>query len=467
MMTFGDPFFLKRHTLNCAVLCVSDSLVLLCGLLLGNWIIYLIHGVPISVQYALAVIPVWCLGAVASRVVPAWGIGAVEEFRRIQLLLLSVFGVAALVVLFSRGQIIPSRIVYGVSYAFGALCIPLVRIPVKNLLLRWGCWGCPTAIYGRAAQATAVIDDFNENPFLGYIPYAVFSDECESGTRLQGVPVQGGLSASSDDALVAVVPVALAENFSLFDQFDHTFAGYRKVVLIPDIKEDVFLWALPRTLGSLIGLEITSNLLNPFARILKRAIDLFLVLVFMPVWLPLMVLGSLLILCIDRQNPFFWQHRVGRNNRSFQPLKFRTMVGDAEAVLENALLESESLRTEWEQGCKLKNDPRVTRIGRILRRTSLDELPQVLNVLMGQMSLVGPRPLPDYHHQKLAESARTPRARVRPGITGLWQVSGRSDAGTAGMEKWDTYYVRNWSIWLDIVILARTVRVVLRGSGAY
>jgi lipopolysaccharide/colanic/teichoic acid biosynthesis glycosyltransferase len=109
----------------------------------------------------------------------------------------------------------------------------------------------------------------------------------------------------------------------------------------------------------------------------------------------------------------------------------------------------------------------VTPLGKILRRTSLDELPQVLNVLAGQMALVGPRPLPDYHHGRLSESVRTPRSRVRPGLTGLWQVSGRSESGTAGMEKWDTYYVRNWSVWLDIVILTRTFMAVIRGSGAY
>ena len=182
-----------------------------------------------------------------------------------------------------------------------------------------------------------------------------------------------------------------------------------------------------------------------------------------PLWAPLLVL---LALCVGK-NPFFLQHRVGRGNRSFRPLKFRTMVGNAEEVLEQALLDDPSLRAEWDRSCKLRKDPRVTRIGRFLRRTSLDELPQLLNVLAGQMSLVGPRPLPDYHHEQLTEAARAPRARVRPGITGLWQVSGRSDSGTAGMEKWDTYYVRNWSIWLDIIILARTFSAVLRGTGAY
>jgi Undecaprenyl-phosphate galactose phosphotransferase WbaP len=458
--------FTKRLFLNSLALCCADSVVLLAGLLLGNWIVFLIHGVPISMQYSLAVIPVWCLGAMAARVVPAWGIGAVEEFRRIQLLLLAVFAMAGIAVFLSRGMM-PSRIVYLVSWLIGAAFIPLMRIPVKKALLLFNGWGCPTAVYGRKEQVSAVIDDFIAHPFLGYVPQFVFTNDLPPGSVFKGMSVRGQLDSACDEASVAVVPVALAENLSVSDQFDRVFSGYRKVVLIPDIKEDIFLWALPRTLGSLIGLEITSNLLNPAARLVKRVMDLGLILITAPLWIPALLLITLILVFSEHRNPFFLQHRVGRANRSFRPLKFRTMVGNAEVVLEKALLEDAALRAEWEKGFKLKKDPRVTRIGRFLRRTSLDELPQVLNVLAGQMSLVGPRPLPDYHHEQLTEAARAPRARVRPGITGLWQISGRSDSGTAGMEKWDTYYVRNWSIWLDIIILARTVLTVLKGTGAY
>lgn len=467
MMKKGKQIFLVRRAINALALCVSDSLVLLVGLYLGNWIIYLIHGIPVSIHYALAVIPVWCIGAVAARVVPAWGIGAVEEFRRIQLLLFAVFAVAGFVVFFSRGRIIPSRIVYLVSYLFGAFFIPLFRIPVKKTLLLFDQWGCDTALYGSSHQVTVVIDNFLKNPFLGYIPYEVFTNDLPVGALIQGVPVAGTLLDNSQVASVAIAPVALIENLSLSASFDRIFSGYQSVVLLPDFKEDIFLWAQPRTLGSVIGLEISSNLFNPMARFLKWIADLLLVLVSAPVWLPLMVLLALLIFCVDRQTPFFLQRRVGRGNRIFRPVKFRTMVADAEAVLEEALRDDASLRAEWEQNCKLRHDPRVTRIGRFLRRTSLDELPQVLNVLAGQMSLVGPRPLPGYHYDQLAEAVRAPRNRVRPGITGLWQISGRSDSGTAGMEKWDTYYVRNWSLWLDIIILARTVSAVICGKGAY
>jgi Undecaprenyl-phosphate galactose phosphotransferase WbaP len=465
MSVFGKSSFLSRQLLNTAALCISDSLVLLTGLCLGEWIVYQIHGIPMSIHYALAVIPVWCTGTVITRSAPAWGIGAVEELRRIQLLLLAVFALAGIAVFFER--IVPSRIVYITSYLFSAAFIPLVRIPVKKTLLAARQWGCPTVLYGNARQVAGVIETFQKNPLLGYAPYGVFTDDLPAGAVIQSVPVLGRLEERTSAASVAIVPVTLAEGFSLSETFDRIFSGYKRVVLLPDIKEDVFLWAVPRTLGSLIGLEITSNLLNPVARILKRSLDLLLVAATALLWLPLLALIALLIWIVERQNPFFLQHRVGKASRSFRPVKFRTMRPDAERELEQALAADEALKYEWAQNCKLRNDPRVTRIGRILRRTSLDELPQVLNVLAGQMSLVGPRPLPDYHHDQLAESARTPRSRVRPGITGLWQVSGRSESGTAGMEKWDTYYVRNWSIWLDVVILARTFLAVIKGAGAY
>jgi Undecaprenyl-phosphate galactose phosphotransferase WbaP len=459
--------FFRQQILNTMALCVSDSLVLLAGLYLGNWIIFEIHGIPVSIHYALAVIPVWCAGAVVTRAAPAWGLGEVEELRRTQLLLLAVFGLAGIAVFFSRGAILPSRIVYLVSYLFSAVCIPLVRIPVKKMLLAAGQWGCPAILYGNTQQISGVIETFQKNPLLGYAPYGVFTDDLPAGDFIQGVPVLGRLEECSPSAIVAIVPVSFAEGLSLSEEFDRILSGYQRVILLPDIKEDVFLWAIPRTLGSLIGLEVTSNLLNSAARMFKRGSDILLIVLVAPIWLPLLALTALTILLVDRQNPFFLQHRVGKANRPFRPVKFRTMRANAERELEQTLAADESLRAEWAQNYKLRNDPRVTRMGRILRRTSLDELPQVLNVLAGQMSLVGPRPLPEYHHDQLAESARTPRSRVRPGITGLWQVSGRSDSGTAGMEKWDTYYVRNWSIWLDIIILARTFLAVIKGSGAY
>ena len=207
--------------------------------------------------------------------------------------------------------------------------------------------------------------------------------------------------------------------------------------------------------------------MNPFSRGLKFTYDAFLALFFLPIWLPLLLVLALLVWIEDRANPFFVQPRLGSKGHRFKMIKFRTMRPDAEALLQQKLDAHPELREEWERHYKLKNDPRITRVGRFLRASSLDELPQLINVLRGEMSIVGPRPLPDYHMVKLSESLQSLRSRVRPGLTGLWQVSGRSDAGNEGLERWDTYYVRNWSIWLDLVILIRTLRAVLTGKGAY
>ena len=237
--------------------------------------------------------------------------------------------------------------------------------------------------------------------------------------------------------------------------------------MIPDLFEAPSLWVRPRDFAGVLGLELTSTLTRRLPRVVKRAVDLAAVLLAAPVWLPLVGAAALAVYLGDRRSPFYAQERIGEGGRPFRTRKLRTMVPNAEAVLTRALASDPALRDEWETTFKLARDPRITRVGALLRRTSLDELTQLFDVLQGTMSLVGPRPLPRYHHEDLPQRVRDLRERVRPGITGLWQVSGRSDAGNVGMERWDPYYVRNWSLWLDAVILVRTVQVVLKGSGAY
>jgi lipopolysaccharide/colanic/teichoic acid biosynthesis glycosyltransferase len=254
---------------------------------------------------------------------------------------------------------------------------------------------------------------------------------------------------------------------AMVDLLEGPLAGYRRVVIIPDLLEAPSLWVRPRDIGGILGLEVSHNLLDPLARFIKRAADLSLVIGTAPVWIPALSLTAAAIWLGDRHNPFFLQERVGIRDQVFRAFKFRTMVPNSQQALQEALATDTALRREWESSFKLRKDPRITRIGAVLRRTSMDELPQLLNVLFGTMSLVGPRPLPRYHYEQLPGQCRRLRERVRPGITGLWQVSGRSDAGNAGMIRWDGYYVRNWSIWLDAVILVRTFRAVVRGDGAY
>lgn len=193
----------------------------------------------------------------------------------------------------------------------------------------------------------------------------------------------------------------------------------------------------------------------------KRALDILLVLLSLPVTLPPVLIMALLA-ARDGASPFFLQKRVTKNGRAFNMVKIRTMVPDAEDRLAAHLAKDPAARREWDETQKLKDDPRITRIGRLLRKTSLDELPQLWNVLKGDMSLVGPRPM--MVDQQELYPGRAYYA-LRPGITGSWQVSDRNQGTFAGRAKFDADYYANLSFATDLSILLRTVAVVVRGTG--
>ena len=194
---------------------------------------------------------------------------------------------------------------------------------------------------------------------------------------------------------------------------------------------------------------------------LKRLFDIAAILMASVIVLPVILLGALLV-ALDGHAPFYTSERVGRNGRIFKMLKLRTMVPDADRLLKDYLAENPAAREEWERTQKLKNDPRTTRIGKILRKISLDELPQLWNVLKGDMSLVGPRPM--MPQQRLLYPGLAYYA-VRPGITGLWQVSERNETEFAARADFDREYDETLSFVTDLRILAKTVLVVLRGTG--
>lgn len=194
---------------------------------------------------------------------------------------------------------------------------------------------------------------------------------------------------------------------------------------------------------------------------LKRVVDITLVLISLPFVAPFFTLIALAI-ASDGHSPIFRQERVGRDGRRFTIWKFRTMVPDAEFLLETHLSRSPEARIEWNAKQKLENDPRCTRIGRALRRTSIDELPQIINVLFGDMSLVGPRPM--LPSQQALYPGRSYYS-LRPGMTGLWQVSKRNQTEFADRAYYDDSYHLSLSAWQDLRILAKTVSVVIRGTG--
>ncbi|TCP39561.1 sugar transferase [Rhodovulum marinum] len=198
-----------------------------------------------------------------------------------------------------------------------------------------------------------------------------------------------------------------------------------------------------------------------YRAIFKRMLDLALVVLTAPFTVPLILVLALLV-ATDGHRPFYTQQRVGRNGKPFQLWKLRTMVPDADRILEAYLARNPAARLEWDATQKLKHDPRITRVGRFLRKTSLDELPQLINVLNGTMSLVGPRPM--MVEQKVFYPG-TAYYNLRPGITGLWQISDRNECDFVGRAPYDEHYFRILSFRTDLGVLFRTVAVVLRGTG--
>lgn len=198
----------------------------------------------------------------------------------------------------------------------------------------------------------------------------------------------------------------------------------------------------------------------------KRIIDIFLIVVSLPVTLPILGLLSLIVM-MSTPGPVFYSHRrIGRNGAFFSMWKFRTMCVNSAEVLDEYLARHPQARAEWSRTHKLRYDPRVTKIGRFLRRYSLDELPQLWNVMTGKMTLVGPRPIVAAEVEKYGDGFRYYR-RVKPGLTGLWQVSGRSQLTYPQRVKLDCDYVERWSMRRDFVILLRTFLSVVNQDGAY
>ncbi len=462
-----DYAYYLRVLLNSVLLMLADALALLTALLLGGLIRMLWRGEFMLADVGAMLIPAWWLGAMLLRLTPGWGISAVESVRRMVLLTGLVLAVLSFVMFLTHTTDLASRIALTSTCLVAAPLVGLFRSLIKNYLIRIHRWGIPAVLYGWGPVLEHVARVLQQERGLGYYAVGVFDDAAPRGSKIAGLPVFGPMQESTPLAPCAFLASGELPREQVAGLIEGPLAAYRHVIIVPDLLDAPSLWVRPREFIGVIGLEISNNLVKPTDRFLKRTFELALLLVTAPLWLPLIALFSFLVWVEDRGSPFYVQKRIGFRGRVINTFKLRTMVHNAEEVLARHLAADEKLRHEWEAHCKLKRDPRITWVGRFLRRTSLDELPQIFNVLAGSMALVGPRPLPPYHEDKLPARLREIRRRVRPGITGLWQVSGRSDSGNAGLERWDQYYVRNWSVWLDMVILVRTFRAVFKAEGAY
>jgi Undecaprenyl-phosphate galactose phosphotransferase WbaP len=386
----------------------------------------------------------------------------------------TTFGFVALAAstFLSREALTYSRAAFVMAWGAALLSVPLARAALRALCMRRLWWGSPVIVIGAGRTGELVIRRLLGNPGMGLKPMVAFDDDpAKAGTTICGIPVHGRIADAPEMARSlgirhAVVAMPGAEPQRLMDLWSELGPRFPHLIVIPGLMGFASLWVEAKDIGGVLGLEVRQSLLMTGPRIAKRMLDLAMVALLAVFVLPLSLLLVLAIVVETPAKPFYGQRRLGRGGASFTAWKFRSMRPGADAILAGYLAGHPELRAEWERDHKLRNDPRVTRIGRFLRKTSLDELPQLWNVLRGDMSLVGPRPVVEEEIIKYGTDFGLYQ-RVRPGLTGLWQVSGRNNLSYDERVALDAYYVRNWSVWLDAFILAKTVRVVLRGEGAY
>ena len=371
-----------------------------------------------------------------------------------------------------------SRSWFITAWLLALMLVPLARATIKRILIRMNQWQRRTVILGIGRNAFEAAEALNGELLMG-LEIAAFlvppgekaaTDVLEVGGKKIPVLLLGDdpdatlARMGSPQIIVALEAESLLPHQQLLQRLS---ARHGDLSIIPPLR------GLP-----LYGMEIThffshevlmltarNNLARPGPRIVKRIFDLFASIVLLVLLAPMLAFFSWKIRRTGGA-AIFGHVRIGQYGKPFRCLKFRTMVPNAAQVLEELLARDQQARAEWGRDFKLKDDPRVTTIGALLRETSLDELPQLWNVLRGEMSLVGPRPIVDEELERYGDQVDY-YLEAPPGMTGLWQISGRNDMSYDERVALDSWYVRNWSLWYDLVIMIKTVRVVLARKGAY
>jgi undecaprenyl-phosphate galactose phosphotransferase len=365
-----------------------------------------------------------------------------------------------------------SRTVIVLSFFISMLVFPFFRLLSHRIIFLFPALRPKAIIIGAGSTAVRLIDSLAREKYMSYEIKGLFDDKIKKGTVIRGYKVLGRLDeinphVNKQTEVFIAIPKMPPQKIGLL--VSHLQKKAARVSFVPDLfgipifESDIEFFFHNR----MIVMSVKNNLKSPFHRFMKRSFDIFASLILMIPLLPLIGILTLLIRFDSRGPVFFSQKRVGFGGKQFKCFKFRSMYMDAESRLKTLLKKDKETLKEWKLTRKLKNDPRITRIGRFLRKTSLDELPQIFNVLKGDMSLVGPRPVPRDELEEQYRDFAEYYLLVRPGITGLWQSSGRSDLGYDKRISLDVWYVTNWNLWLDIIILMKTPRVVFERKGAY
>ncbi|MCQ2378612.1 MAG: exopolysaccharide biosynthesis polyprenyl glycosylphosphotransferase [Victivallaceae bacterium] len=391
-------------------------------------------------------------------------IGPHEELKRITLLIVAAFAFEFTFLALQHDVEAISRVASSLSVFFAIFLVPLFRRFSREVMRKWRL-DIPLLVAGGGKSAENLMEMLKFDVFYGLRPIGFLDDD---ETRvLTGIPRLGGLDdaeavmrAENVSTLLAVLP------FPVLVRMRHRWQeSIPQLLIVGDSGGFPISWSRLVDLNGCAALGVINQLQWKFYRILKTVLEV----VFCAVAIVLGILPGLLIALLvkltSRGPVFYYAHRLGKGDKPFYCIKFRTMYQDSDRKLRKLLLENPALKEEWEKNFKLERDPRITPVGRLLRRTSLDELPQLLNVLRGEMALIGPRPIVKKEKPYFGENYRI-ISQVKPGITGLWQVSGRNNLSYDRRVFLNLYYINNWSIWLDYYIFLATIREIFFPVGA-
>lgn len=469
-----------------AFLVVGDAFVLLIAFTIAYWLRFDIglavsrEIVPNPQDYlilSVLLIPVWL---VIFAVVGLYDfnalLGNITEYGRVFNAV--TWGMMAVMVYgFFNPEFVIARAWLVFSWVLAAFLISVFRLFMRRLAYRarrYGYFVTPTIIVGTNKEAIALADQLRNSAgsgmeITGFVSVRADGEQ-HLGEQVHGIKVLGSLDQLSEildanhveEVVIATTAMDDEQLVQVSQQLTTQHDDVR--MRLSSGLYEVFTTGMEvATRNSVPLLSLKRLRLNRMETMLKTALDYFLILAALPFLLPIFLVVALLVK-LDSPGPVFYQRRVmGMGGRPFGAFKFRTMVVNGNEILE----QHPELKAELARTHKLKHDPRITRVGSFLRRTSLDELPQLINVLLGQMSLVGPRMISPSEHDMYGRM-KLNLLTVKPGLTGMWQVSGRSDLSYEDRVRLDMYYIRNYSIWMDVQILFfQTLPAVTKGRGAY
>lgn len=392
---------------------------------------------------------------------PAVGMSAVSEFRHtvIASTIVMVGVAAAWYIQPATDDSRSAFVMLTVLWLMGLVTIPTSRLAARNFFSHFAWWSQPIVVVGSRSSNAAVFDAIRSHPQRGLRPVR-----------------DGNGNSASDEPSSADVETLCREHSAHrailtsdspnLGRYVNSSCSLPHVHVVSRLSEQPTLSSSVGECTGLPELHFTNCLLLPSSRIAKRLGDLLAICLAAPLLVPLCIAIALITKITSPGPVLYCQRRLGVGGTHFYLWKFRSMVIDADRVLQAHLATNPALQKEWELDRKLKNDPRITPFGKFIRKTSLDELPQLWNVLVGEMSLVGPRPIVDAEIGKYGDVYQLYK-QVKPGITGIWQISGRNNTTYEQRLSFDRHYVNHWSPWLDAFILLRTVKTVLLREGAY